>query len=155
MSSRARRRIGGLAVVGGAIALRPGTGLHRRVRHGLEVAARRARYGAGRLQGAAYRLQGRQPDPDVSDDILADRIRSSLGTLEKRLDVPRIHVMVEDHVAILHGEVASDHDAEQLVAAVERVSGVATVRSRLHVGLVKSDTRPSEGGQALHAPADR
>ena len=49
--------------------------------------------------GLVYRLAGRKPDPDVSDDILADRIRSTIGPLEKRLGVPRLHVMVEDHVA--------------------------------------------------------
>jgi osmotically-inducible protein OsmY len=82
----------------------------------------------------------------VSDDVLADRIRSSIGGLEKRLDIPHIHVMVEDHVAILHGEVTADSDVRTLEHAIVRVSGVRGVESQLHVGLASGDTRPSEGG---------
>ena len=112
------------------------------------------------LQGASrgwrYRLAARHPDREVADDILADRIRSELGPVEKRLDLPHIHVMVEDHVALLHGEVATVRDAEQLERAVEAVPGVAGVESYLHVGLLRGDTRPSAGrdvqspSRALH-----
>jgi hypothetical protein len=52
------------------------------------------RYRSGQWMGVSYRLRGRRPDPNVSDDILADRIRSSIGGLEARLDVPRVHVTV-------------------------------------------------------------
>ncbi len=153
MTARARRRSGGLAVVGGAVLLRPGTGAHKAVGRGLHILTRRMRYLGGRLQGATYRLLGRRPDPDVADDVLADRIRSSLGPLERRLDLPRIHVMVEDHIALLHGETATDADLDQLVAAVEGVSGVAGVESYLHVGLISGDTRPSLG-KLVHQPSD-
>jgi hypothetical protein len=145
MSTHVRRRIGGLALVGGAVALRPGTAANRAVHHGIRATGRRLRYVGGQLRGAAYRLSGGHPDPHVSDDVLADRIRSSLGTLEKRLDLPHIHVMVEDHVALLHGDVATDADVHELVSAVRRISGVSRVDSRLHVGLTPGDTRPSEG----------
>lgn len=148
MSSRMRRWIGGLALVGGIVALRPGTAAHKAARRGLRATGRRMRYAGGQLRGTAYRLSGGHPDPHVTDDVLADRIRSSLGTLEKRLDLPRIHVTVENHVAVLHGEVASEADVEELVAAAGRVSGVAGVDSHLHVGLTRGDTRPSEGRAA-------
>jgi len=85
--------------------------------------------------------------------VLADRIRSSLGPLERRLDLPRIHVMVEDHVALLHGETTTDADIDQLVAAVGGVSGVVGVESYLHVGLISGDTRPSSG-KLVHQPSD-
>jgi len=153
MSAHVRRRIGGLAVVGGAVVLRPGTAAHKAVGRSLHVLTRRMRYLGGRLQGATYRLLGRRPDPDVTDDVLADRIRSSLGPLERRLDLPRIHVMVEDHVALLHGETTTDADVDQLVAAVGGVSGVAGVESYLHVGLISGDTRPS-AGKLVHQPSD-
>jgi uncharacterized protein (DUF2267 family) len=81
----------------------------------------------------------------VSDDILADRIRSAIGPREKRLDMPRVHIMVEDHVAILHGEVPSGHDAHTIENAVMRVSGVTGIESHLHVGLAPGDTVPSQG----------
>jgi hypothetical protein len=107
---------------------------------------RHARYVAGAVPGVAYKLAGRHPDRDVSDDILADRVRSSIGGVEKRLDIPHIHVMVEDHVAILHGEVTEDSDIRTLEHAILRVSGVRGVESHLRVGLAPGDTRPSEGG---------
>lgn len=145
MSSRSRRLMAPLALAGGAVALRPGTAVNKAVRQAVRTAGRRVRHMAGQVKGTAYRLSGGHPDPRVSDDVLADRIRSSLGPIEKRLDLPRIHVMVEKHVALLHGDVATTADAEELVAAVERVPGVAGVQSRLHVGLLPGDTRPSEG----------
>jgi uncharacterized protein (DUF2267 family) len=120
--------------------------------HQLDNAGRRLCYVAGRLRGASYRLRGRHPDPDVIDNVLADRIRSALGGLEKRLDVPRIHVMVEGHVALLHGEVSSDADADELERAVAAVTGVVDVESYLHVGFTSGDTRPS-AGRRVHPPS--
>lgn len=109
------------------------------------AARRRARYLRGRWQGVRYRLAGRRPDPWADDDVLADRVRSELGPLEKRLDVPRVHVRVHDHSASLHGDVQSLDVADRLAAAVMRVSGIFTVESYLHIGLGAGDTRPSEG----------
>src|SRR5690606_6673259 len=128
-----------------------------RARHALRRLARllrrRARYVRGRLQGVRYRLSGRHPDPDVPDTVLADRIRSTLGPLEKRLDVPRVHVMVEDHVALLHGEVGAEAEAEDIEVAVAAVPGVQGVESYLHVGLWDGSDRPS-AGRAVEQPSD-
>lgn len=128
-----------------------------RARHALRRLARllrrRARYVRGRLQGVRYRLSGRHPDPDVPDTVLADRIRSTLGPLEKRLDVPRVHVMVEDHVALLHGEVGAEAEAEDIEVAVAAVPGVQGVESYLHVGLWEGSDRPS-AGRAVEQPSD-
>jgi uncharacterized protein (DUF2267 family) len=139
----------------GAVAvLWPGTRLHAAARRQATLAARRARCVRGRLHGAAYRLRNRRPDPNASDLVLTDRIRSSLGPLEKRLDLPHLHVMVEDHVALLHGAVPTKADAEELEHAVAAVSGVRGVESYLHVGLGASDTRPSVGREAQeHEPS--
>ena len=115
------------------------------LRVGRRHAYRRGLFVAGRARGLAYRLAGRQPNPWVGDDVLADRIRSSLGPLEKRLDVPHVHVTVERHVAILHGEVGTEADATAIERAVRQVSGVRGIESYLHIGLLDSDTRPSEG----------
>jgi uncharacterized protein (DUF2267 family) len=100
---------------------------------------------AHQWDGARYRLRGQHPDPDVDDRTLADRIRSTIGPLEKRLDLPRVHVMVVDHTALLHGEVGSAADAAAIEAAVTKVSGVRAVESYLHIGLLPSDSRPSAG----------
>ncbi|HET6966110.1 MAG TPA: DUF2267 domain-containing protein [Acidimicrobiales bacterium] len=106
-----------------------------------------ARHLAGRWQGAIYRLYGSPPDPAVIDTVLADRIRSTLGPVEARLDLPRVHVMCQDHVALLHGEVATPVQALEIEAAVAEVPGVVGVRSFLHVGLLPGDSRPSDGGR--------
>lgn len=145
MGTVAKRAAGTLAIVGGIVLLRPGTSANRVMHRQLDAAGRRLRYLRGRLKGTSYRLGGGHPDPDVIDTVLADRVRSSLGVLEKHLDVPRIHVMSEDHIVLLHGEVPTVDDANEIERAVAEVSGVAGVESYLHIGLVKSDTRPSTG----------
>jgi hypothetical protein len=109
---------------------------------------RDVQYAVASAPGILYRLAGRRPDPDVSDDVLADRIRSSLGPLEKRLDTPRVHVMVSDHVAIVHGEVPNVRAGRAIEHAILRVSGVSSIESHLHRGLVGGDTRPSESALA-------
>ena len=123
--------------------------MFQQARKALRVARRHAHrrglFIAGRARGLAYRLAGRQPNPWVGDDVLADRIRSSLGPLEKRLDVPHVHVTVARHVAILHGEVGTEADATAIERAARQVSGVRGIESYLHIGLLDSDTRPSEG----------
>lgn len=143
----------GAAGAGAAVLLRTGTHENKLLRHGVDHAARRLRYLSGRLEGLSYRLSGRRPDPDVIDNVLADRIRSTLGTLERRLDLPHVHVMVEDHVALLHGEVTSHREAEEIERAVGAVSGVTGTESYLHVGLTPGDTRPS-AGRAVHQPSE-
>lgn len=155
MRARTKWAVGGLAAIGGVVLVRPGTMANRAVRHQFDVLARRLRYVGGRLNGVSYRLHRRRPDPDVSDLVLADRIRSSLGPLEKRLDLPHIHVMVEDHVALLHGEVGSEADADRIEAAVVAMTGVVGVESYLHVGLTAGDSRPSAGRSVDQSDARR
>src|SRR5512134_530614 len=153
MRARTRRAGAALATAGGVVLLRPGTRANRVLRRQVDLMARRLRYLAGRLQGAGYRLRGRHPDADVSDLVLTDRIRSSIGPLEKRLDLPHIHVLVEDHVALLHGVAESDREARELEEAVAGVSGVLGVESYLHLGLTRGDARPS-AGRRVEQPSD-
>lgn len=136
---------GGVMLAGGAVVVRRGTTLNKVAGRVLSDAGRRLRYLSGRLEGLSYTMEGRHPDPNVVDNVLADRIRSQLGGLEKRRDLPHIHVMVEDHVALLHGEVATKEDADAVERAVGAISGVKGIKSHLHVGLINGDTRPSEG----------
>lgn len=136
---------GGVILVGGVSMARPGSSINRIVGHRVRECGRYMRYLSGRLEGLSYRIEGRHPDPNVPDTVLADRIRSELGGLEKSRDIPHVHVMVEDHVALLHGDVATGDDVEAIKHAVAAVSGVRDVKSHLHVGLLNGDTRPSEG----------
>ena len=137
---------GALGVVATAA---PDTGVGRLARR----IARDVRSSGSSLPGMVYRITGRRPDPAVSDDVLADRIRSSLGPLEKDLDVPRVHVMVEDHVAIVHGDVGDKGDAAAIEGAIMRISGVTGVESHLHAGLIGGDTRPSRGAAVPATPS--
>jgi uncharacterized protein (DUF2267 family) len=140
--------------IGAAAVVAPDTAVGRHARRLARRLARDVRYAVAASPGVLYALSGRRPDPDVSDDVLADRIRSSIGPLIHRLDVPRIHVTVDDHVAILHGDVPSVFDALRIEAEVMRVSGVRGIESHLHHRLVSGDTRPSEGKHVrLPSPA--
>ena len=141
-------------VIGVVAASAPDSAVGRAARRLADRLARDVGYAAASAPGILYRLAGRRPDPNVSDDVLVDRIRSSLGPLEKRLDVPRVHVMVDDHVAIVHGEVLDERDACAIEHAIMRISGVAGVESHLHAGLVSGDTRPSQGAAVPQPPSE-
>jgi len=144
MTRRYGRTLGAVMILGGAvIAMSPQRRrMLRRLHHEL---GRRSRYAEGRLEGLRYRVTGGQPDLLVDDDVLADRVRSMLGPVEKRLDLPRVHVMVDHHVVLLHGDVGSRADAVAIERATAAVPGVMGVRSCLHAGLLPGDSRPSAG----------
>jgi uncharacterized protein (DUF2267 family) len=119
----------------------------RRSLHGVaRPAGAELRYWGGRFRGVGYHLVGRHPDPDVSDMVLANRVRSSLGPLEKRLDMPRVRVSVEGHIAELHGDVPSRRSAKLVERAVLRTAGVRGVESYLQVAPISAGERPSGGG---------
>ena len=99
----------------------------------------------GGLLHLRYALLGKLPDPCVPDDVVADRVRSALGPLEKLLDVPHVNVTVCGGIAMLHGAVTSKQDDEALASAAFDVPGVLGVESHLHVGLDRCETRPSTG----------
>lgn len=84
-----------------------------------------------KTKGLAYRAVRRHPTTTVADPVLADRIRSTIGPLEKQLHNSRINVTVENGVAILHGEAKSPEAATQIEEAVRHVAGVRDVRSHL------------------------
>ncbi len=142
MRTSTKLALGAVAVASAGIALGPGRAA---AESRGSLLARRVHYLGGFLHGQLYRLLGGRPDPKVSDDILADRVRSKLGSVTKELDLPRVHVMVTDHVVLLHGDVATADDAAAIEDAAQRVAGVRGVVSLLHEGLLPSDTRPSEG----------
>jgi hypothetical protein len=139
--------------LGAVAAAAPDTAVGRSARRIADRLSRDVRYAVASAPGILYRLAGRQPEPNVSDDVLADRVRSSIGPLEKRLDLPRVHVMVDDHVVVVHGDVASERDACAIEHAILRVSGVEGVESHLHPGLAPGDTRPSQGAAVPPPPS--
>ena len=140
-------------VVGAAAIAAPDTPGGRAIRRLADRLARDVRYAVATAPGILYRLAGRQPNPDVADDVLADRIRSTLGPVLKQLDLPHVHVMVTNHIALLHGDVGSAYEADVIEFAVLDVAGVEGVESHLHAGLIRGDTRPSLGRSAPPAPS--
>ncbi|HVM40246.1 MAG TPA: DUF2267 domain-containing protein [Acidimicrobiia bacterium] len=127
----------------------------RALRRVARAAGRRARYLQGQARGVLYRLSGRHPADDVGDDVLTARVRSSLGPVEKRLDIPHVHVNVFDRIAQLHGVVPDVETHERIMDAVMAVAGVEGVHSFLHVGMRPGDSRPSEGRAVAEPSAAR
>jgi osmotically-inducible protein OsmY len=82
-------------------------------------------------KGLAYRAMRRHPSTNVEDSVLADRIRSTIGPLEKELHSSRINVTVEHGVAILHGDIESPEASAKIEDAVRAVAGVQDIRSHL------------------------
>ena len=145
-----QRSVGRALVIGGATLgalglLAKNTSARQAGRRGVHGVLRRVRYVRGAADGAVYRLRGQHPDPRVSDDVLADRVRSTLGPFEKQRDLPRVHLMVEDQTVVLHGEVPTADDLFAVENQVLGISGVRGVESYLHVGLTRGTTRPSTG----------
>jgi len=84
-------------------------------------------------------------DTTAADAVIADRARSALGPLLRRLDLPRVHVMVDHGVVTLHGDVGTSGDEAAILMVLRDVPGVVDVESHLHIGLGAGDTRPSHG----------
>jgi uncharacterized protein (DUF2267 family) len=144
-----------VAALGAVAVIGRDTPAGRALGHAAREGSRRLRYLPGWWEGVRYRLAGGIPDPDVSDDVLADRVRSTLGPLEKRLDVPRVHVSSDSHIVLLHGEVPTAEDAEEIERVVRNTSGVRGLESYLHVGLGAGTERPSVGrAESEAAPSD-
>ena len=137
-----------VAALGAVVLVGRDTSVRHALRRARDKAGRRARYLCGAAQGARYRIAGRRPDPNVSDDVLTQRVRSALGPLEKQRDLPRVHIMIEDGLVLLHGEVPSEDDAYEIERHVLEVSGVRSIESFLHTGLTSGTTRPSAGRAA-------
>lgn len=116
----------------------------RQLRRAAHRAVGRARYLAGHVRGVRYRLVHGGPPENVSDAVLVQRIRSKLGPLEKRLDVPHLHVSSYDRNVSLHGVVATADDAQRLEDTVRAISGVRGCVSHVRVGLGPGDSRPSQ-----------
>ncbi|HML00174.1 MAG TPA: BON domain-containing protein [Acidimicrobiales bacterium] len=143
--NRTRRRLGAIGLGLGIAMLARSRWGRQQMSAALGVTIRQARYELGRLEGLRYRLSGRHPDLAVTGAVLADRVRSEIGAVEHRLDIPHVHVMAQGHDVILHGEVDTAEHAAEVEVAVAMVPGVRHVDSRLRVGLTAGDTRPSEG----------
>lgn len=79
------------------------------------------------------------------DGVLADRVRSELGPVLKRLDQPRVHVLASQGVVTLHGDVTDAPAKVAIEAAARHVVGVTSLHSHLSIGLQAGEMTPSAG----------
>ena len=86
------------------------------------------------------------------DGVLADRVRSSLGPLLKRLDQPRGHVASTRQAVTLHGHVTDVEAKAEIEEAARSVPGVTGVSSHLVVGLAAGESTPSAGRRGRRSP---
>lgn len=115
-------------------------------------AGTRAQEEVRRATARARRRSARTGAGSGDDATVADRVRSQLGPLEKRLDVPRVQVTVVDGQVTLHGEVPTAEAARTIENAAREVRGVTGLESHLAVGLSSGATRPSESGPGDDTP---
>ncbi|TCC45544.1 BON domain-containing protein [Kribbella pittospori] len=129
-----RKLLATAAVVGAAVGAKIGID---RLRHSSRAEStvadlrRRGRHWVGQAKGFTYHALRRHPDVNVDDATLADRVRSSIGPLEKRLHVPHVLVTVENGTVILHGEIPNSEAETEIVNAIDGIAGVHEVRSHL------------------------
>lgn len=147
MSTRRVLAFGSLVAL--VAALQPDTRVGRAARRLARRLRGHVRHLVDRLQGILHTRWCHGERRDESDLVLGDRVRSHLGPITRDLDLPHIHVMVQDGIALLHGDVATERDRDTLERAVQQVSGIRGVESYLHLGLLPGDTRPS-AGRAVH-----
>lgn len=131
----------GAGVIGAAVAATPERGAGRWLRRATSRLASDARYMAAAVPGFTYRITGAHPDPDVGDDVIAERVRARLGLITTHLGIPPMRVQSVEHVVILEGAVQRRRDAEHLERAAMAVRGVHGVESHIHEddALMRSD----------------
>ncbi len=108
---------------------------------GLEVATRDLNH---RAIGVVSELRSRWNPIEVTDDLLAQRVRSKLG---RWVSHPRaIQVQTENGKVILMGLILR-HEVEPLIVAVSRVSGVHEVENALEVHDTADHVPSLQGGE--------
>lgn len=95
-----------------------------------EAASVTARDLKNRISGFVAEGRALFSEGEVSDEVLAERVRSKLGFLVRH--PAAIEVQVVDSQVIMSGPVLSD-EVEQLVEGVRSVRGVRDVQNRLEV----------------------
>jgi uncharacterized membrane protein len=132
------------------------TSTGRRLADNLEATTRDLR---NRAAGTAAELRGRIRREEVDDDVLHERVRSTIGRAVSHPGAIRVDV-VENRVT-LRGQVL-EHELDDLLAAAGRVRGVSEVVNELEVHTAPSEvpslqgegSRPRGRGQSW-SPATR
>ena len=104
----------GAGMIGAAVAASPDRGIGRWLRRAVRRIGNDARYVAAAVPGFTYRITGEHPDPDVSDEVIAERVRARLGVITAHLGVPPVRVHLLARVALLEGALPRERDARRL-----------------------------------------
>jgi len=122
----------GAGVIGAAVAATPDRGPGRWMRRATARIAQDARYVASAVPGFTYRISGAHPDPDVGDDVIAERVRARLGLITAHLGIPSMTVHSIEHIVVIEGAVPRRRDALHLERVAMAVRGVRGVESHVH-----------------------
>lgn len=122
----------GAGVIGTVVAAGPERGVGRWMRRAARRVGSDARYLAAAVPGFTYRITGEHPDPEASDEVIAERVRARLGLITTHLGLPPVHVHVLERVTLLEGAVPCERDARRIERAAFAVPGVRGIESHLH-----------------------
>jgi len=160
--SRARLVITGAAAALGAYLLDPENGRRRRtvltdkagklLRRGKREAERKARYAEGVAEGVAHKAGAGEDRPPaevrLNDPALARKVETEIFR-DRQGSKGAVNVMAENGVVSLRGQVESETEIGELVAAAQTVEGVRQVENLMHTPGTpaphKSDGGPGSG----------
>ena len=84
---------GASTAIGARVLFASGSRARRVLARSGDRLARLARFRIGQWNGLSYRMRGRRPDADITDNVLADRIRSSI-VRHRHPDSKALHALV-------------------------------------------------------------
>jgi osmotically-inducible protein OsmY len=92
----------------------------------LENLAKKTRQQSSRVQGVVYQMRERTVPEEmiVSDEILAQRVRSELGRF---FNTAVIEIVTQNGTVTLRGSIPSDQEKQDIVDMARRVRGVREV----------------------------
>lgn len=100
------------------------------LRRAAHQAQRRGYDLAQRTKGLLYEAKGRWTEGEVSDEVLAERVRSQIG---RPVSHPRaLEVTVQNGSVTLAGPILA-HEVDDLIERVSRVRGVRSIHSDLEL----------------------
>jgi osmotically-inducible protein OsmY len=148
----------GTVVVLGTYLLDPKNGKRRRrvvidkagklLRRSEREAERKGRYAEGVAQGVAHKAgagSDRAPaELRLNDPALARKVESEIFR-DRHASKGAVNVMAENGVVSLRGEVESEREIRELVAAAQKVDGVRQVENLMHTRDTPAPHKPDGG----------
>lgn len=142
------------SVLAGVVAVATRPRVRRVLRRSGQRLVRRMRYLRGRARGLLFRVLAAGLTPDVDDDVLEQRVRSTLGSLSRRYDLPPIEVTaVVDGKVVLAGHAPDLEQVREVETGICEIPGVDMVVS--HIRVDDAVERPSQRREPAPTPLRR